>query len=504
MTIEKGANQVMQELAKAPEIERWGRFDLFLPGPEDGNPFTEVAFGARFRQEHRTVEVEGFYDGEGCYRVRFMPDTLGMWSYETVSNVPELNLVQGMFTCVDPSAGNHGHVGVDREVHFAYADGKPFFSFGTTSYVWNHQDEELQEITLRSLAEAGAFNKIRMCVFPKHYDYNLNEPALYPFAGSLEEGWDFTALNPAYWRQLERRIEDLQKLGIEADLILFHPYDRWGFAEMSPETDDFYLRYAVARLSAFRNIWWSLANEFDLMKAKTMRDWDRFFRIIQERDAYGHLRSIHNWHHPGIHYRSNMHWYDHGKPWVTHASIQHHDLHFVSEWQETYRKPIVVDECRYEGNLNHGWGDITAERMVECFWEGMLNGGYVTHGETFLHEDNIIWWSHGGTLHGESPSRIQFLRRIIEDGPQLSRLSADFQWDVAAGGVDGEYYLVYFGSSRPGFRILPLPEGITFTIELIDTWNMTITPLPGAYEGTCRVELPGKPYQALRIQATNQ
>ena len=37
------------------------------------------------------------------------------------------------------------------------------------------------------------------------------------------------------------------ELGIEADLILFHSYDRWGFSEMDAETDDRYLQYVVAR-----------------------------------------------------------------------------------------------------------------------------------------------------------------------------------------------------------------------------------------------------------------
>ena len=51
-----------------------------------------------------------------------------------------------------------------------------------------------------------------------------------------------------------------------------------------------------------------MANEYDFMKAKDMSDWDRFFRIVQERDPYSHLRSIHN----------SGPMYDHGKSWVTH------------------------------------------------------------------------------------------------------------------------------------------------------------------------------------------
>ena len=51
---------------------------------------------------------------------------------------------------------------------------------------------------------------------------------------------------------------------------------------MDAESDDRYIRYAVARLAAFRNVWWSLANEFDIMPAKQESDWDRFFQVIRE------------------------------------------------------------------------------------------------------------------------------------------------------------------------------------------------------------------------------
>ena len=38
-----------------------------------------------------SIEVPGFYDGEGVYRIRFMPPTQGPWRYETRSNKSELS-----------------------------------------------------------------------------------------------------------------------------------------------------------------------------------------------------------------------------------------------------------------------------------------------------------------------------------------------------------------------------------------------------------------------------
>jgi hypothetical protein len=46
------------------------------------------------------------------------------------------------------------------------------------------------------------------------------------------------------------------------------------------------------------------------------------------------------------------------------------------------------------------------------------------------------------------------------------------------------------------------PEGIAFHVDLIDTWNMTIERLDRPREGTFRVELPGRPYMAIRLMAT--
>jgi hypothetical protein len=105
----------------------------------------------------------------------------------------------------------------------------------------------------------------------------------------------------------------LQKLGIEADIILFHPYDEdhWGFDRMPASADDAYLRYVVSRLAAFRNVWWSLANEWDFMKKKTEADFERFGEIVFREDLYHHLLSIHN----------GSKFFNHTLPWITHASI---------------------------------------------------------------------------------------------------------------------------------------------------------------------------------------
>jgi len=482
-------------------VEQWAVFELSLKGPSDGNPFTDVAFGAEFRHEGRCIEVNGFYDGAGFYRVRLMPDQVGDWHYTTRSNIRELAGVEGSFVCTPPGSSNHGLVRVQNTYHFTYDDGTPYYPFGTTCYAWVHQGTDLEEQTLNTLRTAP-FNKLRMCVFPKHYPYNENEPVYHPFEQNISGEFDFTRFNPAFFQHFEKRVGDLRDLGIEADVILFHPYDRWGFARLDEASDIRYLRYIIARLSAYRNVWWSLANEYDfLLKDKPLTRWERFFTLLRTEDPYQHLRSIHNG-------DTRMN-YDHTRPDVTHVSIQNWDVQQVNQWRTTYHKPIVNDELEYEGNIPFPWGNITAQELVHRCWIMVTNGGYAGHGETYSHPDDLLWWSKGGVLRGESWKRIAFLRQIIDEAPPggLSPLEDSWVWGRVAGGMNGDYRLFYFGIHQPVSWSIGLPDH-DVTIDIIDTWNMTISPgtlRPLPAQGPERspaheIVLPGKPYLAVRIR----
>ncbi|MHC4556278.1 MAG: DUF5060 domain-containing protein, partial [Planctomycetota bacterium] len=479
------ATVIAEGKSNSDNIERWGIFELSLKGPSGDNPFVDVQLSGEFRQNERVFRPEGFYDGNGIYRIRFMPDMPGRWSYVTKSNHRELDGKKGKFTCIEPSPGNHGPVRVQRTWHFEYADGTPYFQVGTTCYAWAHQGNAREEQTLATLKDAP-FNKMRMCVFPKSYSYNKNEPEFYPFEGKPLKDWDYSRFNPEFFRHFERRVADLRDLGIEADLILFHPYDRWDYSKMDAKTDDRYLRYIVARLAVYRNVWWSFANEFDLMKSKTMADWDRFFQIVRKYDPYQHLRGIHNC----------RGFYDHTKPWVTHASIQSSDFNRAREWREKYNKPIVYDECKYEGNIPQGWGNITAKELVHRFWLGTIGGCYVGHGETYKHPKDILWWSKGGVLHGQSPARIAFLKKIMQPTPFDQMMPGELSAGNYVLSKTGELYLIYF--SAPTAVNLELQGTKPYKVDGIDTWDMTITSMGNASPSKFSFIAP-KPNYLLRL-----
>jgi hypothetical protein len=468
------------------QVEQWGMFEQAFQGPSDGNPFVDVQLSAVFQQGDHSVKVTGFYDGGGIYRIRFMPDKPGDWSFQTSSNKPELDGKTGGFTALAPSPGNHGPVHVQNTYHFAYADGTPYWEIGTTCYAWVHQGDELAEQTLQTLATAP-FNKLRMCVFPKYMVYNHKEPVYYPYEGTPLMAWDYTRFNPVYFQNLEKRVGQLRDLGIEADIILFHPYDKnhWGFDQMGAENDDRYVRYVVARLSAYRNVWWSLSNEFDFVTSKKVTDWDRLGNLVESSDPYGHLRSIHNARAP----------YDASKSWITHVSLQSHNMTFAAALRKKYGKPVIYDECQYEGNIPESWGKLTAEEMVHRFWQATVEGAYCGHGETYKDPNEILWWAKGGVLHGQSPARIAFLKKILQDAPAEG---LEPLLDARTAGKAGEYYLTYVEGQPTSYK-LDLPPGVRFKADVIDTWNMTITPQGNDVDGSVEIPLPGKPFQAIRL-----
>ncbi|MBW7461430.1 DUF4038 domain-containing protein, partial [Paenibacillus sepulcri] len=194
---------------------------------------------------------------------------------------------------------------------------------------------------------------VRMCILPTR---GMRPPHI-AFAGTCPEDADRSRFNPVFFAHLEQRLGDLQRLGIEADLILFHPYDKgeWGFDGMDREADFFYLRYIIARLAAYRNVWWSLSNEYDFNKFKTVEDWDRLIQFVQRIDPYQHLRSIHN----GTKMYESSLLYDYTKSWITHQSIQHWDPELTTQWRSMAAKPVVIDEICYEGNSSRRWGNIS-------------------------------------------------------------------------------------------------------------------------------------------------
>ncbi len=514
-------------------VRQYEMFELAFQAEEPEGSWAQADMTARFVSESRTAEVKGFYAGQGQYKVRFYPEEPGAYEWEVFGTVE----ARGREICKpakegDSRAGAHGIVRAEG-LHFRYADGIRYQPFGTTVYALVHQEKQLVDATMESLRQS-AFNKVRFCVLPKHYDFNHNDPEYFPFE-KKEGKWDVHKPCFAYWEALENRIRQLDDMGIQGDLILFHPYDRWGFAQFGREESLVYLDYLLRRLAAFPNLWWSMANEYDLMRNYTLRDWEEMTRFVAGADFCHHLLSNHNC----------FAYWDFSQPEITHCCIQDVNVDEVPELQRKYNKPVVFDECRYEGNIIHSWGNLSARELVHRFWTAVVYGGYCTHGETFYSDDEVLWWAKGGVLKGESPARIAFLRELVESFPGpleawaegLGSITVEMVEELKQTGLPEEQkdnfflrglvcmpkekilpfvlrhrpcighcgreiYLRYYGKECTSIGELFLPEDEKYRVEVIDTWEMTRQVAAEGVSGNIRMALPGKENMALLASRT--
>lgn len=484
------------------ETAQWDVYEVVLTGPSTGNPYMDVELSTVFRNGDERIEVPGFYDGEGTYRVRFSPGEQGTWTYETESNTPELSGQSGSFRCVPPGQGNHGPVKVVNTFYLEYEDSTPFYAVGTTAYQWTSVKQSIQEKTLETLAHAP-FNKIRMCFFPKSYCYgNETEPWAYAFE-RVDGQNDLSRPNYVFFQNFDRRVGQLRDMGIQADVILFHPYDSWGYSKMGAEMNERYVRHMIARLSAYRNVWWSLANEWDVPDIKETIDWEGIGTLLQKEDPHQRFRGIHNW------YGSEDHFYDHSRPWITHVSTQTSQFYNALKWRNRYQKPLLFDEMRYEGDVPSGWGKLSGGEMASYFWMAGLSGGYPTHGDTFINQADdsteVRWWAKGGLLVGESPERIAYFRSVMEKAPVTKMMpellphgdSTSLNTNVYIFSEPGIHYLAYVADAGQTIEV-ELEGDADYKMDVIDTWNMKVVEQRSAKPGklSFRTELP---YTALRI-----
>ena len=226
-------------------------------------------------------------------------------------------------------------------------------------------------------------------------------------------------------------------------------------------------------------------------------------------------------------------------------------MSMVPELQNKYGKPVLYDECVYEGNLPQTWGSISAAEMVNRFWKVTASGGYCTHGEVFLDPDEknldeaVLWWAKGGTLKGQSPERIAYLRALTEEigaplNPNLSGFGQlltlpkeeamkamavlpqglqklleaglsmdavnltrhlDAEFDYFGKTEDENTFLYYYGNDCHALVEINLPEDKKYQIEIIDAWNMTREKVMDGVSGNLKVKLPGREYIAVLAKA---
>ncbi|MEV4798367.1 DUF5605 domain-containing protein [Nonomuraea sp. NPDC049421] len=323
----------------------------------------------------------------------------------------------------------------------------------TTALGWHLHDERRRARTLAAL-RSSPFDRVRMAALASRCSLDA----------------------------LEERVEELAAIGVTAELVLLRPGEGVEDAEAAAR----YLSEVVPRLAAHRNVWWSLTDDPAAFPAFDEHDWVALGNLVAEQDPLHHPLSI------TAEAGSPLLW---RRIW-THGSVRARSPRDAWVATRHHHKPVRMDMCGYEGDAGDPWLSLTPEEVVAQAWDGVVRRRPVTHGEAYAGDDGLTWSQDGGTLAGAAVPRLALLRQVLAAVPDEA---AYHDRDAPMLELTGEFYLEFCGEHRFPERSFDVPDG-RYEAEVIDTWEMTVTPL-GIMKGpVVTVPLPGTVGQAIRLR----
>ena len=270
---------------------RWSRFEAsFASSSAYDNPLQEVDLLVTFIAPSGALHtVRGFWDGDLTWRVRFLPDEIGRWTYRTAcsddANVG-LHQITNWFDCTEPTGATpceqHGPVRVAADGrHLAHADGTPFFWLADTG--WNGpllstDDEWAHYLAVRVEQKFSAVQWVptQWIAAPEGDRHGRR-----PFTGH-----DRIAVDPAVFQRLDRKLDAINAAGLLGAPVLLWAAE-WGAPEVMavnpgltlPEGQCILLaRYMVARWGG-NAVAWILPGDGEYTGAKAAR-WQRIGRAV--------------------------------------------------------------------------------------------------------------------------------------------------------------------------------------------------------------------------------
>jgi hypothetical protein len=295
-------------------IQQYQPVDIVFNAPKSGaeNPF-DLTFGAIFTDDgKKTQAVNGFYNGENEYVLRFCPQKTGVYHYQTFSTSAKLSGLNGTVVAEKNSNANvHGIVQVAAEApqKFVFQDGQPYFALDFELdwlFALDMNDKSgLPKTTeiIRSIKENG-FNQIVMNVYaydvswkvadnvPSQYSYK--KPSYSVFKDTNEQP-DFTQLNVQFFKHFDRVVQLLNEQGIVAHIMIYVWNKKVNWPQMYSPEDNRYFDYIIKRYQAYPNIIWDVSKEaLDYGRCDIPYINERIERIRRS-DSYKHLVTVHDY-----------------------------------------------------------------------------------------------------------------------------------------------------------------------------------------------------------------
>ena len=375
---------VQKVSTNADSIARWEMLELTARiRAAYANPFKDVAVAAEFMSpSHKKTVVQGFYDGEETWRVRFAPSEIGEWEYRlVVRDEAGKGEAWGSFVCAAPRRTGFVRLSKDDPAKLTLADGSPFVVIGGGCFSpwepWATGGESFKDYL--KLHKAHGMNAMRVFLYQEFHRGLGREAMVNLLAEGAADRFDLALCS---------RFDEFMAFARDQDvypIITF--FDHWSVknhwdqhaytgGNVGPCLDQaelftnkhaldhhkFFVDYVVARWGAFSNVLaWEFWNEVDLVdsgaldKGNPAMKWHReMARHVQAIDAHRHLTftSFSSGITPGDWYREDWNQivsYHHYLAYLggTESSIDN-DLHQTFGQFPDIHKPFLLAELGYE------------------------------------------------------------------------------------------------------------------------------------------------------------
>ncbi len=242
---------------KIPNVPKWTRFEQsFTSSVAYERPLQSCTFAAEFiAPSGETNLVYGFWDGGKTWRLRFLPDQPGRWTFRTHCSDEQNEGLQnqtGVFLCTAPLAigrfARHGPIRMARDRrHFEHQDGTPFFWI--SDVVWDGT-------RLSTPSDWSVYAQIRAA-----QKFTAAQWSVVPGKDSEGESAfdDRTRIIPnlEFFQRLDAKIETLNRAGLLSIVAPLWNRERQYFDPLPEDQKILLLRYLLARWGA-NNVAWLL------------------------------------------------------------------------------------------------------------------------------------------------------------------------------------------------------------------------------------------------------
>ncbi|MCB8981747.1 MAG: DUF5060 domain-containing protein [Ardenticatenaceae bacterium] len=354
------ATRITSITAQLPiEVGKWQRFEVSFANPSwNDNPF-DLEFSGVFTHvpSGRKVTQLGFYAGGNTWKLFFMPDELGEWTFITQSPDSDLNGHTGTLQCV--ASELPGRLVAQGNRWQLQDSGQYLAPIMLPSRQWfkrTNTNDGIDDFISWADETAGATIIGTTLVYFGHAQDAV------PYVKE-QEGEMF---NIEMWDRLNNHFDALRDRGM-GFYIMFYSDDeespnRYGIRAQSQEELRLF-RYAVARFSAYPIVMWDTGIDIGETRSDAWIDW--FAEWFNDNDPWQHPVSSRTGGGSRGKFPVAGSYYSDGNETLPNSN------NMINVWNSRSVPTAYTDRWRE----NYNRGNFTPDTIRQAAWQAALTGG---------------------------------------------------------------------------------------------------------------------------------